>query len=361
MATLSTPQDRNPALDGLRGIAILLVAGFHLIGSPLTHNGHDSIVIRIFTLGWCGVDLFFVLSGYLIGGILLDHIDSPSYYRTFYARRAFRILPPYLFLVCAAVPLLRVFRLPHTSWFIYAFMANFAYSFGSGWVGMMHLWSLSAEEQFYALLPPVIRGNPRFIPPLVLAIFAFSPLIRLWEFRSLGFSAARFLPFGHMDGLMMGVLIAYLIRRHRPRLAAIAPRLSIAIAIFIAIAACFVFLGWTDTQIEVAVFGYTLFILLFSCVLTSILMTPGKWTWLSDPALRYFGRRSYTLYLVHFPVFWAIAPRAPYILSVPVSIILAIAIAEMSWRWIEEPILQRGRRVQYAPAPVALVADKCPT
>src|ERR1700687_4769637 len=88
------PQGRIPELDGLRGMAILLVLVAHYFAVPGTRaasllNGYW------FRLGWTGVDLFFVLSGFLIGGILLEVRDSPNYFRTFYARRFFRIIPLY--------------------------------------------------------------------------------------------------------------------------------------------------------------------------------------------------------------------------------------------------------------------------
>ena len=88
------PQGRIPELDGLRGMAILLVLVGHYFAVPGT--GAASLLNGYwFRLGWTGVDLFFVLSGFLIGGILLDVRDSPNYFKTFYARRFFRIIPLY--------------------------------------------------------------------------------------------------------------------------------------------------------------------------------------------------------------------------------------------------------------------------
>jgi peptidoglycan/LPS O-acetylase OafA/YrhL len=86
---------RIPELDGLRGISILLVLAFHYIGVEQTH----SFLGFISSYGWCGVDLFFVLSGFLIGRILIEQREATNYYQVFYSRRAFRILP--LFLLCS--------------------------------------------------------------------------------------------------------------------------------------------------------------------------------------------------------------------------------------------------------------------
>src|SRR5271163_530813 len=96
---------RIPQLDGIRGTAILLVIIWHFVVVPVTQAPHQGeigrIVAHIGLLTWSGVDLFFVLSGFLIGGILIDARDSPNYFSTFYVRRVFRILPIYLLVVVA--------------------------------------------------------------------------------------------------------------------------------------------------------------------------------------------------------------------------------------------------------------------
>jgi len=110
---------RIPELDGLRGVAILSVVVFHYVSqegsTPAGSVAH--ILQRIVIMGWSGVDLFFVLSGFLIGGILMNARESTSYYRTFYARRFFRIVPIYYFWITAYVVLselqgFRLFRIP---------------------------------------------------------------------------------------------------------------------------------------------------------------------------------------------------------------------------------------------------------
>lgn len=147
-------------LDGLRGIAVLLVILCHgpgfmgradlRIGRPLSHPLFD--LLRLFQSGWIGVDLFFVLSGYLITGILLDTTSRPNYYRNFFARRALRILPLYygFLLVVALAPL----HLPGSlmAWF-FVFVGNIA-MVAKPWPGFIGpLWSLQVEEQFYLTFP----------------------------------------------------------------------------------------------------------------------------------------------------------------------------------------------------------------
>jgi|SRR5580692_714355 peptidoglycan/LPS O-acetylase OafA/YrhL len=93
---------RIPQLDGLRGLAISLVLIWHFVVLPIANGSRESVLARVVVhaglLTWSGVDLFFVLSGFLIGGTLIDAKDSSNYFGTFYVRRAFRILPIYLLL-----------------------------------------------------------------------------------------------------------------------------------------------------------------------------------------------------------------------------------------------------------------------
>jgi hypothetical protein len=94
---------RIPELDGLRGIAILLVLLWHAVFQIQPHSTLLTRILSLGSLSWSGVDLFFVLSGFLIGGILLDEKHSPRYFETFYARRAYRILPLYALLLVSQI------------------------------------------------------------------------------------------------------------------------------------------------------------------------------------------------------------------------------------------------------------------
>src|SRR5260370_21839924 len=187
---------RIPELDGLRGLAIGMVLIFHyfqltLVARPGSLPAYLQGAAR---LSWSGVDLFFVLSGFLIGGILLDARDSSNYFRVFYVRRFFRIVPIYFVFLFLALGLcalgnfgitsdfLRMFRhrlpwLPH-----FLFLQNFwmalTSSFGAS--GLTVTWSLAVEEQLYLSLPALIRFlTPRALSIPLAAGIVLAPLSRI--------------------------------------------------------------------------------------------------------------------------------------------------------------------------------------
>ena len=161
---------RIPALDGLRGIAILLVLLRHSVFEFHPNSKFFSHLLVAGRLSWSGVDLFFVLSGFLIGGILLDAIASPRYFKTFYVRRAYRILPLYAVVMAlfslryvtshgSAGPLGSFSHSP-IPWASYV---TFTQNIWMAWLGTFGVgavaatWSLAVEEQFYLTVPFIIR------------------------------------------------------------------------------------------------------------------------------------------------------------------------------------------------------------
>jgi peptidoglycan/LPS O-acetylase OafA/YrhL len=211
-------------LDGLRGLAILLVIPCHYIAN-VPHGEPHTWTSRAGTMldwGGSGVDLFFVLSGFLIGGILLDSRSSPNYFQTFYARRFFRILPLYYFLLSlyailwlAAPDLL---RLGAPGWIYPLFLQNYFMKMAPAqtfWLAPM--WSLAVEEQFYMIAPPVMRRlSTERIAKLMLAVVLIAFLIRVTAVLGFGDRlhdhwGLRFAYFGtpgRADDLALGVLAA---------------------------------------------------------------------------------------------------------------------------------------------------------
>lgn len=218
----SSVHARIPELDGLRGIAVLFVVAIHYL-----YNKY--VGAFIFANLWVGVDLFFVLSGFLITSILLNTQGSPDYFKRFYGRRIRRIFPPY-YLVLGTIFLVSVFfsRVPKAPASVWLMWATYAYSilprdsspvrqFGSlsaslsGCMGIF--WSLSVEETFYLLWAPLVRllRGKWLLRAMLIPIIA-APLVRLWMHTP---EMPEYVMFaGRMDTLAYGAVLA--IWLHRP-------------------------------------------------------------------------------------------------------------------------------------------------
>jgi peptidoglycan/LPS O-acetylase OafA/YrhL len=195
-----------PGLDILRGVAILSVVLYHgLYQGPLVSPPFHTIWARLsslFVFGWLGVFLFFVLSGFLITGILLDSKRERFYWRSFYIKRALRILPAFFVVIF----LIKAFE--HASWPYVAlctfYLANLAGMFHIGGFQYGVLWSLAVEEQFYLGWPSVVKlASRRSLVLIALAILVLSPVLRLISFSNV-------VPLGdmHMTWLISDNLIA---------------------------------------------------------------------------------------------------------------------------------------------------------
>ena len=221
-----------PELDGLRGLAILMVLIRHCVYEThvLGHSRWIAAPLELSSLTWSGVDLFFVLSGFLLGGILLDNRDSPHFFSTFYVRRAFRILPLYAvvvggYYICIYlefqgwIPATRWLFGKDIPWYSYlTFTQNFHWAAGgpnaANW--MTATWSLAVEEQFYLVLPAILwflSGRKLYyaLGSVVLA----APLLRLYLVTH--FSSGQMASFCLMpcraDALLLGVAAAVLVRK----------------------------------------------------------------------------------------------------------------------------------------------------
>src|SRR5690242_10016238 len=180
---------RLPTLDGLRAIAILLVVP-HNLNLMVTFPGVAHAFVSALYRGWIGVQLFFVLSGFLITGILLDARDAPHYYRSFFVRRVLRIFPLYYATLIVLFVLLPAFDLlpasfkrdPMVELSYWAYFSNWYGPFhpGRGPEAAGHFWSLAVEEQFYLLWPLVIhRRSAGWVLRLCIALAVASLLLRV--------------------------------------------------------------------------------------------------------------------------------------------------------------------------------------
>jgi peptidoglycan/LPS O-acetylase OafA/YrhL len=321
-----------PQLDGLRAVAILMVFATHAAHVPLL---------------WTGVDLFFVLSGYLITGILLRlKQQAAGFFAPFYLRRARRILPPYfIFLIAAAL-------LFHARWtalpWCALFSANVGLAFGKINDSVLTpLWSLAVEEQFYLLWPCVILFcSPRTLRRVALAVIILSPFLRAFAtpLFSTHFPIYFLSPF-RADSLCAGAFIA-ISEREIPHCIAlhhsIAKRLALAAAsAFVLLTALPSFRTGSNTVLFNSL-GYSLIALFFAAalVLTLHLRQGPIHALLTSTPLRYLGRISYTFYLWHWAVLIFLSDHLHSSALIPILAFLAtFAIAASSWHFIEAPIL----------------------
>jgi peptidoglycan/LPS O-acetylase OafA/YrhL len=307
------------------------------------------VLLYLFEPGWIGVDLFFVLSGYLITGILLDTASRPNYYRNFIIRRALRILPLYYgFLLVCLAPLLNVPRslLP---WF-FAYIGNIA-MVTQAWPAFIGvLWSLQVEEQFYLTFPWIVKKAGRENLKNILLLAVVSALV----FRILMQNAmpgndglTYFLMPARMDSLAMGGLVAIAVRERSALLENRAiPLLTILCGTGFVIA---MLLNGKQT------FGYTLIDLTFTGVLVLVITDRVKWltALCRKSVLTGLGTISYCLYLIHGVILTGLVNVSAVLLKRPggdlvvmtVALAISIAAAALSWRYIETPILRLKDRL----------------
>ena len=344
-----------PALDGLRGLAILAVF-FHHYGAGGGQSGSTAIkwMATVCGLGWSGVDLFFVLSGFLITGILYDTQNDPAYYRKFYARRALRIFPIYY--AFAAIALI---VLPFNVWHPgdAFFLVYLGYPAALIWpslisvpIGITHLWSLSAEEQFYALWPWLIRrlGSPRRILRLCLAAIILALLLRI-AFQSWAY---EFL-LCRMDDLALGGAIAVLYRtdwqKWCQRLAF--PVFAASLVLLITICTFRHTTAHGDRVITTA--GFSVVAVGYGGLLVLALGPLSRF--FSSWTLRLFGKYSYGMYLYHFPLIPVLERAKPFYGRLPFGSFLYpafclavnLVIAAISFHFLERPILRLKARFEY--------------
>ncbi|HVE81465.1 MAG TPA: acyltransferase [Myxococcales bacterium] len=373
--------DHFPELDGVRGVAILLVLLLHHLGGVrLGPLGTP------FRAGWMGVDLFFVLSGLLITRILLRQRGRPGYFRSFYARRALRIWP--LYTLVLAFALLGAWRIPGLSYEMPApqsaayalYVQNLVYPGSYGPWPLKVTWSLAIEEQFYVAWPLLVALLPeRWLRRFLWGVVAAMPVVR-WAALAAG--ASPLLVYMHtgcrLDGLAAGGLLALALAQPGPGPGRFLSRARWG-ALLVPAACALVWspLMGGDALIQrpEAVAGaellaaggvYTLLSLGFGGVVAMVVGgggVPAARALFSGRALRWLGTRSYGLYLYHgITIHLDQALLRPWLrdhlggrmaanaagLALAVGGLLALA--ELSFRFFEQPLLSLKSRFQPGPA-----------
>src|SRR5436190_3454423 len=224
----SDPRTHLPVLDGLRGLAVMMVLVFHFVGQMLPTNGVERAILGVTKYGLLGVDLFFVLSGFLITGILYDAHNKPHYFRNFYMRRLLRIFPLYygvlalVFFVAPLIPLLRGptldYLVDRQAWaWLYAVNIYIAEQGDWSFSYLEHFWSLAIEEHFYLFWPVVVfllARRPRALIAVSLAAALCAMLARLTgSLMGLSWWTTYVLTPFRLDGLALGAFLAVMARQ----------------------------------------------------------------------------------------------------------------------------------------------------
>jgi peptidoglycan/LPS O-acetylase OafA/YrhL len=352
---------RSQALDSVRGIAILLVLIWHYF----PRNGATpGLILSSTRLFWSGVDLFFVLSGFLIGGILLQNLRSKNYFSAFYIRRAARILPLYLLVVLAFALLIhlqpdflvKTLKRHLPLWSYLTFTQNFLYA-AKGNLNDPFIdvtWSLAIEEQFYIFLSLLVRNlNNKKLLIAAIGLIILAPILR---FFAPNFLVAYLLPFHRADSLMLGVLLALVwqwdkgkefLHRHAGTF-----RWS----------CLFLFLGAAYLNFQKTFMGDPaghFWLALFYCNFIVLALVQNdraaRFHLFNNKVLEWLGLRSYGIYLFHKPIQILIPFLLAHFLSdqlstwavIAIYTLVLIVVSELSYRLLEKPIMVWGHRFKY--------------
>lgn len=354
-------------LDGLRGIAVLAVVAFHYL-AWLPQTGSN--------LGWLGVDLFFILSGFLITSILVDLRGQDHYFTVFYSRRAFRIFPPYFLAIALYLVISFATGMRGTLglWMQYVFYYTSLFvgqppelhaippvlpAFVAA--GLSVMWSLSVEEIYYTVWAPMVRyTTQRSFTAILGAMILAAPLLRWWLHTPDYPESYTF--YCRMDGLAYGSAIALLVRNqrmHPERWAAwnrLFPRLA---GIVIAITAAFWIVTKGDKGLTiVSTVGIVLADISFAAFTYLLIHNSGSerlWVRIFRARwLRSLGKVSYSLYLFHYPMRIAAADfveklhlsrRVSLLASVSLGVTLSLIVAYGLWYGVESHILRWKDRI----------------
>ncbi len=380
-----TSTSRIPALDGVRGVAILAVLIHHFSGIPAAGLGVPTGLykewLRFATVGWAGVDLFFVLSGFLITSILYDSKGPAlAFFKNFYARRALRIFPVYYALLVFLLFVLPWLipgqdaasaELRDNQLWLWLYLINIKTYLSLGWLTganhlVGHLWSLAVEEQFYLIWPMIVFlfGRRSLIAiTAILVVAAVAIRFFMIENGDSGVQVFVFSP-ARMDALAIGSGIALLVRSQRGRAFLSAIAWPVAGAALMALVALFIYKDGRLSPFDPTVVrvGFSFLAALFGGVVAAVVLAPSTsrlsriFSW---QPLRVLGKYSYAIYVIHFPVVqllirhtdiaqdtssWAGFQLAGMFAIASVASVITLVLALLSWRLLETPFLRLRSR-----------------
>ena len=353
-----------PALDGLRGIAILLVLLTHF----LPHRSAVPALLRLLNgvagIGWSGVDIFFVLSGFLITGILYESKRDDHYFRDFYMRRTLRIVPLYLLVVFCCTSVFPHFAATQGSsptanrWMFWLYLSNVLVAFRGaisvGWLGP--LWSLAVEEHFYLIWPTIILlCSRRSAMRVCLGCVVLANVVRLSFLLHHNLLGPYVFTLSRIDELALGGLVALALKGNG---GVSELRVAARWALLVAAPATLTLFVWRHGVIlDPIMLGLGLPVvgaLSTACLTLAVLPgTAAPWkAFLETGLLRRFGRYSYGLYMLHMPV-WELLhqhhlmfqgrSRLLDVMNLVLGIGVSYGLAVLVFQYFEKPFLRLKR------------------
>lgn len=367
-----------PALDGMRGLAVMMVLIFHFVGQMLPTNGVERAIVGVTKHGLLGVDLFFVLSGFLITGLLYEAHDKPHYLRNFYMRRVLRIFPLYygvlalVFFVAPLIPPLRGatldYLLDRQAWaWLYGINVYLAGHEEWSFSYLNHFWSLCVEEHFYLFWPLVVlllARWPRALIAVSLAISLGAMLARvIGILMGLSWWTTVVLTPFKLDGLALGAFLALMVRqpggldwlvRALPRVATVVGGLTVATFVWS------ILVSRQGLEVTGSIRA-ALFQILLACMLVGVLIAPKQSTisrFFCSRGMVFLGTYSYGLYVYHHFISYYLTTHRTELeltdwlgshglavaLQATLGISISVALAYLSYELFEKRFLRLKRR-----------------
>jgi peptidoglycan/LPS O-acetylase OafA/YrhL len=358
---------RSLALDGLRGFALIWVVTYHFTSSAGPLKG-----------GWVGLDVFFVLSGFLITAMLLDEVRVHGRVSLprFYARRAFRLLPALFVMLGVWVCVLLAFS--DTTWIaatpggdgvgdpvdvgpalkqvgiVLLYGVNWIYALGSGDAPLAHLWSLAVEEQFYVIWPFVLLlllklpAGRRTWPVLALAAVSAALPFLYWD-GGAGNDRIYFGTDTRAVGMLMGAVAALTWHRRRSRGT---DSSSPTVRAWLGMGTVLLFLLTVGNIPLKFLAGPAIMAVAAMQVVPYLVDRPDSAMarFYNAPVLVWLGQRSYAVYLWHYLFATWLNPLSSWV-SIPVGVTASLLCAHLSWQFVESPALRFAKRYRPGPAP----------
>ena len=365
---------RNSNIDALRGLAIVAVVEHHLLSRTGAYAtlGVPQVICDLLDFGWAGVDLFFVLSAYLLTANLLRYRDQPGVAAAFYKRRALRILPLYWSLIVSGFALHAAWRASggtddlalwfnaYPLWVYLAFLQNWVAGLDIAWVAYFYAptWSLAVEEHFYLILPALVLWlAPRRLASVAAGAILTAPLIRAGLDTLVNSNASYAWSIARIDAFGWGVLLA-LAPRLWPRLSVNvrATRVGAAALLLAIVLACVPpLIGLPDVRHASNAIALTLTALIAAgAAFAAITLRPTAVPGHLMGAMVWCGERCFSLYLWHMPVLGlvflavgAMQPQAHTLDGVILALlagVLTFVLSGLTYRVIEQPFMALADR-----------------